>query len=633
MRWSWWTKVSLAGLTAFAVSSSPASAAPSVADALKLQPLQNKDVDCDRPSGDALADLSVEPIKEGDIAGWKVASSSGKLYRRFIDTNGDNKLDQWCYYKDGVEIYRDIDGDFNGKADQYRWMGPSGIRWGLDRNEDGDIDAWKVISPEEVSAEVVAAIRDGDKNRFARLLITAAELKDLGMNEERQKMVLDKLKDAETRFENAVRKNKDLAAGAQWIHFGGNRPSVVPQGNEGMTKDVYLYDNVGAVIQRGDDHAQIMIGTLVQVDQGWRLLDVPESLGGASDSSMFMSAGLRNDDDGSAVEGMSAQVRELVTQLNTLDEQYAAATTDRQRTALHNQRADLLQKLINISKDNEREAWIRQFADLISAAAQTGGYNEGVDRLNKLVEELKDQRANADTLAYVIFRTMSAEYAIEVTTPDADFAKIQDAWLKKLEAFVSTYPKSPDAAEAVLQLAIAKEFAGDEKEAIVWYGRISSEFASSPIAAKAIGAKRRLESVGKSIQIEGATLDGRSASLSQLQGKVVLVHYWATWCEPCKKDMDLLKSLQAKYARNGFALLGVNLDSVKEDAEQFLKTNRLPWPQLHEPGGLDSRLANELGILSLPTMILLDERGKVVNRSIHSRELDDELAKLIRKRR
>jgi len=51
---------------------------------------------------------------------------------------------------------------------------------------------------------------------------------------------------------------------------------------------------------------------------------------------------------------------------------------------------------------------------------------------------------------------------------------------------------------------------------------------------------------------------------------------------------------------------------------------------LYEPGGLDSRLATELGILTLPTMLLIDKDGKVINRNIHAAELDEELGKLLR---
>jgi thiol-disulfide isomerase/thioredoxin len=110
---------------------------------------------------------------------------------------------------------------------------------------------------------------------------------------------------------------------------------------------------------------------------------------------------------------------------------------------------------------------------------------------------------------------------------------------------------------------------------------------------------------------------------------VVLVHYWATTSEPCKVELAQLKELQAKYGKDGFALVGVSLDSDGQDLVDYLKRNRLPWPQLFEPGGLDSRYASELGIILLPTMILIDDKGKVVNRGIHITEVDNELRKLL----
>ena len=111
---------------------------------------------------------------------------------------------------------------------------------------------------------------------------------------------------------------------------------------------------------------------------------------------------------------------------------------------------------------------------------------------------------------------------------------------------------------------------------------------------------------------------------------MVLVHYWATWCEPCKEDLKTLHDLHSKYGRRGFALIGVNLDTNKPDLDGFLRQNRLPWPQIFEGGGLDSRLAVEMGIFNLPTMILIDPQGNVLSRNLHVSELEAELRKRIR---
>jgi thiol-disulfide isomerase/thioredoxin len=117
--------------------------------------------------------------------------------------------------------------------------------------------------------------------------------------------------------------------------------------------------------------------------------------------------------------------------------------------------------------------------------------------------------------------------------------------------------------------------------------------------------------------------------LAKYRGQVVLIQYWATWCEPCKADMATLKELRTKYDSK-FTVIGVNLDNSAQTLTAFLAENRLPWPQIYEEGGLESRPAVELGVLTLPTMILVDQEGRVVNRNVSAAELEGEVKKLIR---
>ncbi len=92
--------------------------------------------------------------------------------------------------------------------------------------------------------------------------------------------------------------------------------------------------------------------------------------------------------------------------------------------------------------------------------------------------------------------------------------------------------------------------------------------------------------------------------------------------------MATLKELWNKFGRS-FTVIGVNLDD-KKDLTAYLAENPLPWPQIFEEGGLDGRPANALGIVTVPTMILLDQQGKVVDRSVSITELESQLKKLIR---
>ena len=104
---------------------------PSTEQALRFTPSQ-KDVEIDRPAAADAPKCSMAAQKLKGQAGWPVKGAAGVPLRWFADTNRDNSVDQWSYYKDGLLVYRDIDSNFNGKVDQCRWFHTGGTRWGLD---------------------------------------------------------------------------------------------------------------------------------------------------------------------------------------------------------------------------------------------------------------------------------------------------------------------------------------------------------------------------------------------------------------------------------------------------------------------------------------------------------------------
>ena len=103
---------------------------------------------------------------------------------------------------------------------------------------------------------------------------------------------------------------------------------------------------------------------------------------------------------------------------------------------------------------------------------QSGKSPEGVKWLEALFNKLQKNEGDKTLAAYVRFRQLTAQYGLSLQVPEADFAKIQSAWLKTLEQYIADYPGTPDTAEAMLQLGIAKEFGGQENDAKRWYGRI-----------------------------------------------------------------------------------------------------------------------------------------------------------------
>ena len=612
------------------------TSSPTVEDALRYTPLQ-ADVDYARPKPDEAPRCKISAQKVNGHSSWVVEDGQGQVLRRFIDTNGDGRVDQWCYFKDGLEVYRDVDSNFNTKADQYRWFNTGGSRWGIDRDEDGTIDVWAMISAEEVTAEVVAALAKQEPERFDRLLLTATELRTLGLGEAKTRELAEKLPGLSKSFGDVLRKQKVVTANTKWTHFSAGQPGVVPTGTDGSSKDLQVYENVMAVVQTGNEHGQVQIGTLVKVGDVWRAIHAPQPIGEGQQelagTGFFFRAGpaSRPSAAGGAASAPSEKAQEILSQMEKLDAAISRATTPAEQTALHGKRADLIEQMAGeATEPKDRTAWLRQLADTVAAAVQAGTYPEGVKRLESLFARLAASPSDKPVAAYVRFRQLSAEYGLSLQVKGADFAKIQTDWLKKLEQYVDDYPQSPDAAEAMLQLAIAQEFAGREEDARKWYGRIVQGFAELPIARKAAGAQARLDSVGKVLPFQGKTTTGETVDLARFRGQVVLIHYWATWCEPCKVDMAVIKDLLDKYGPAGFSAIGVNLDNDAPTANSFLSEHRVAWPQVFEEGGLDSRPAVELGVLTLPTMILIDPDGKVRNRNISTSELTNELKKAAR---
>jgi thiol-disulfide isomerase/thioredoxin len=605
-----------------------------VVKALSYSPRQSS-VAYDKVSDQEVENCSGKYESRNGFEGLVIYNPNGQPLRRFADSNGDRQVDQWCYYKDGIEVYRDVDSDFNGAADQYRWLGTAGTRWGLDKNEDGKIDQWKTISAEEVTMEVVEAIKAKDEERFRKLLVSDQELKTIGFGEDKGDQLTTRLNNARKGFAEFAKNQKMITANTKWAHFAADKPGVVPEGTEGSLQDIIAYENAIAIVENDAVSQQLMVGTIVQIGNAWRLADLPRAITeGAtlSDSGLFFPAAASNRIGGAGVPeaGLSHEVQSLLTDLEKLENKMKDGGGN--RSVLQAEKADVLHKLVVANKATEElELWVKQFADSTSSAAQTGEYPEGVGKMKAMVSLLAKFSKGKELVPYVEYRLISTEFTVKSSGESVDFAKLQSWYMEQLEEFAQSYPESVDAADAMIQIGLNHELSGKEREAETWYKKVAARFPKSTSGEKATGALARLNIEGRQMSLVGKTLDGKNLDSKSMRGSPILVHYWASWCEPCKQDMAELRKTQAKYAQQKLQIIGVNLDTDAKSAIDFLNsTNAFPWPQLHEQGGFDSSLSVRLGVLSVPVTILIDGEGKVVKRTSHfSKEIETALEDLI----
>ena len=103
-------------------------------------------------------------------------------------------------------------------------------------------------------------------------------------------------------------------------------------------------------------------------------------------------------------------------------------------------------------------------------------------------------------------------------------------------------------------------------------------------------------------------LQGRDLSSADLRGKVVLIDFWATWCQPCKKEMPGYQKLLDRYGSRGFVVIGFKLDTMKdvEDPVLFAKKIGVRYPLVVAADELKQKFG---GIEGLPTTLLYDRKG------------------------
>ncbi len=109
-------------------------------------------------------------------------------------------------------------------------------------------------------------------------------------------------------------------------------------------------------------------------------------------------------------------------------------------------------------------------------------------------------------------------------------------------------------------------------------------------------------------------LKGKPITLSELKGKIVLLHFWATWCPPCLVELPQLFKFSKGLDKNQFKLLAISVDDTNPGkVETFLKSWGYDEPVFHDPGG---KLAGRYGTYRYPETYILDQEGVVQKKII-----------------
>jgi thiol-disulfide isomerase/thioredoxin len=182
----------------------------------------------------------------------------------------------------------------------------------------------------------------------------------------------------------------------------------------------------------------------------------------------------------------------------------------------------------------------------------------------------------------------------------------------------------------------SKKATGDTAGALAFIEQVKADLAENP---ESEGINRFLDQlagqlsqpqVGSKMDIAFTSTAGDEIDLSKMDGKVVLVDFWATWCGPCIAEMPNVIAAYEKYQAKGFEVVGISLDQDKEKLAAFIKDNGMTWPQYFDGKGWENEISTKFGIGSIPATYLIGKDGKIVATDLRGGALEAKLDELLK---
>lgn len=126
-------------------------------------------------------------------------------------------------------------------------------------------------------------------------------------------------------------------------------------------------------------------------------------------------------------------------------------------------------------------------------------------------------------------------------------------------------------------------------------------------------------------------INGKSVSILDYRNKFVLIDFWASWCGPCRAENPNLLKVYEKYKSKGFEIIGISLDTDKDNWLKAIEKDNLSWVNLSDFKGWDNELVQHYKIRGIPRNMLIDKMGKIIDVDLRGADLINKLDQIFEK--
>lgn len=256
----------------------------------------------------------------------------------------------------------------------------------------------------------------------------------------------------------------------------------------------------------------------------------------------------------------------------------------------------------------------------LTDALRRGALGE-IKRLRRIE---KDLLADTEMSIDERFRIRAAAVEREAAVAAAERKNAQIAYEQGLRELQRDFPKRQEVFQMFHTLALRSS---PEKAAELAHDIITGS-TSEKLRASAEAMINRAQRIGKPLRVKFKGIEGREIDTAKLKGKVIVLHFWATWAASAIADLDRLRELELKHAGRGLILLGISVDREKSALAGFVDYKNISWPQFFDEANKENRIATTLGITSIPAIWLIDKKG-IVRDTNASSNLERAVAELL----